>query len=54
MEGAFFYPGGCGPARDVISLGPPFVITDDEVDHLVRTLEKAIDAAVSWVRAKQG
>jgi len=51
MEGAFFYPGGCDPARDVINLGPPFIITDEDIEHLVRTLERAIDNAVSWVTA---
>ena len=51
-EGTFFYPGGCDPARDVINIGPPFIITDDDIDHLARTLEKAINTAVSWVCAK--
>jgi len=48
-EGTFFYPGGCDPARDVITLGPPFIITDDDVEHIGRSLEAAIDTAVSWV-----
>ncbi len=46
-EGVFFYPGGCDPARDVITLGPAFVIGDAEIEKIVTTLEKAIDSAVS-------
>jgi adenosylmethionine-8-amino-7-oxononanoate aminotransferase len=43
-NGAFFYPGGCDPARDVLCLGPPFVIEPDEIDFLVDVLERSIDA----------
>lgn len=41
-HGAFFYPGGCDPARDVVCLGPPFTITPDEIDFVVGALEKAL------------
>jgi adenosylmethionine-8-amino-7-oxononanoate aminotransferase len=46
-RGVFFYPGGADPARDVICLGPPFVIADDEVELLARVLAEAIDAATT-------
>ncbi|HXK21127.1 MAG TPA: aspartate aminotransferase family protein [Myxococcota bacterium] len=46
-NGAFFYPGGCDPARDVICLGPPFVIDETEIDFLVDVLERSIDGVVS-------
>jgi adenosylmethionine-8-amino-7-oxononanoate aminotransferase len=46
-EGVFFYPGGCDPARDVITLGPPFIIGDEEVELIGTALEAAIDAAVA-------
>jgi adenosylmethionine-8-amino-7-oxononanoate aminotransferase len=51
-EGTFFYPGGCEPARDVITIGPPFIITDEEVDRIASSLERAITTAVSWVAAR--
>ena len=51
-EGTFFYPGGCDPARDVITLGPPFIITDDEIERIATSLERAITTAVSWVAAR--
>jgi hypothetical protein len=46
-HGAFFYPGGCDPARDAICLGPPFVIEESELDFLVDTLERSIDEVVA-------
>jgi adenosylmethionine-8-amino-7-oxononanoate aminotransferase len=46
-NGAFFYPGGCDPARDVICLGPPFVIEPAEIDWLVDVLERSIDEVVA-------
>jgi adenosylmethionine-8-amino-7-oxononanoate aminotransferase len=46
-NGVFFYPGGCDPARDVICLGPPFVIEPAEIDFLVDVLEKSIDEVTS-------
>jgi adenosylmethionine-8-amino-7-oxononanoate aminotransferase len=46
-EGVFFYPGGCDPARDVICLGPPLVISEAEIDLLVGVLGKAIESAVA-------
>jgi adenosylmethionine-8-amino-7-oxononanoate aminotransferase len=48
-HGSFFYPGGTDPARDVITLGPPFIITDEDIEHLVTSLEAAIDSAVARV-----
>jgi adenosylmethionine-8-amino-7-oxononanoate aminotransferase len=48
-EGVFFYPGGCDPARDVITLGPPFIIGDEEIELLASALESAIGSAVARV-----
>jgi adenosylmethionine-8-amino-7-oxononanoate aminotransferase len=46
-NGVFFYPGGCDPARDVICLGPPFIIEPREIDLLVDVLERSIDEVVA-------
>ena len=46
-NGAFFYPGGTGPVRDIITLGPPYIITEDEIDQMVTILEKSIDSAAA-------
>jgi adenosylmethionine-8-amino-7-oxononanoate aminotransferase len=48
-EGVFFYPGGCDPARDVITLGPPFVIGRDEIEQIGKALEAALESALSRV-----
>jgi adenosylmethionine-8-amino-7-oxononanoate aminotransferase len=45
-NGVFFYPGGSGAAQDVIMLGPPFIITEEDIDLLVTALEQSIDEAV--------
>ncbi len=42
-RGVFFYPGGSGPARDVLTLGPPFTIGPDEVEMIGSVLEESID-----------
>ncbi len=50
-EGVFFYPGGAGSARDVVLLGPPFIIGDEEVEKMATALERAINSAVARVAA---
>ncbi|MCG8590295.1 MAG: aminotransferase class III-fold pyridoxal phosphate-dependent enzyme [Proteobacteria bacterium] len=46
-NGVFFYPGGAGAAQDVVCLGPPFIVTEDELDLIATALAKAIDAGVA-------
>jgi adenosylmethionine-8-amino-7-oxononanoate aminotransferase len=46
-EGVFFYPGGAGAARDVICLGPPFTIGDEEIERITEVLPRAIDRATA-------
>ena len=45
-RGVFFYGGGTGEARDIIVIGPPFVIGDSDIDNMVTTLAAAVDAVV--------
>ena len=42
-HGVFYYPGGTGAVRDIICLGPPFVCTEGEIDHMAEVLAKSID-----------
>ena len=42
-HGVFFYPGGTGEARDIICLGPPFIVTEDEIGRMVDVLALSID-----------
>ncbi len=46
-HGVFFYPGGAGSARDVVCLGPPFTIGDEEIELIATALPRAINAAAS-------
>jgi adenosylmethionine-8-amino-7-oxononanoate aminotransferase len=41
-HGVFFYPGGTGAARDIICLGPPFVVTEAEIDLMADVLAASI------------
>jgi len=43
-RGVLFYFGGTGSNGDVIALGPPFIISHEEVDKIVDTLYESIDA----------
>ena len=55
---AFFYPGGLGgsagaAACDVICLGPPFDVTEDQLDQMVDVLARSVDQAVAHVDARR-
>jgi adenosylmethionine-8-amino-7-oxononanoate aminotransferase len=52
-NGAFFYPGGAGAAQDVIVLGPPFTVSEGELDLLATALVKSIDSAAAHAAARR-
>lgn len=54
QEGVFFYPAGSGPVQDAIMIGPPFIITEADMDLMVEALGKAIDSAVSRLSVGSG
>lgn len=45
-RGVFFYGGGTGPVRDIVAMGPPFIITEAEINTMVDVLGEAVDAAL--------
>lgn len=47
--GVFFYPGGNGPVRDVILLGPAFIIGEPEIDLIVNALKASLTEALSYM-----
>ncbi|MDP6917025.1 MAG: aminotransferase class III-fold pyridoxal phosphate-dependent enzyme [SAR86 cluster bacterium] len=42
-NGVFFYPGGTGEYRDIICLGPAFIINQEDIDLMVNTLKQCLD-----------
>jgi adenosylmethionine-8-amino-7-oxononanoate aminotransferase len=42
-RGVFYYGGGTGDVRDVVCMGPPFIISESEIDQMVETLLAAVD-----------
>jgi adenosylmethionine-8-amino-7-oxononanoate aminotransferase len=44
----WYYPAGTGhPVGDAVMFGPPFTISEDDVDEMVGVLKAAIDAAAA-------
>jgi adenosylmethionine-8-amino-7-oxononanoate aminotransferase len=43
----WIYPAGSGPVPDAVMFGPPFVVTEDEIDRMVAVTRAALDAAVA-------
>ena len=44
----WIYPSGSGdPVQDAMMIGPPFTITEEEIDRIVATLRDSIDAAAA-------
>jgi adenosylmethionine-8-amino-7-oxononanoate aminotransferase len=42
-RGVFFYGGGTGVVRDIICMGPPFIIGDEEIELMVSVFAEALD-----------
>jgi len=51
-EGVFFYPAGSGAARDAVMMGPPFTVSDAEIEKIGDALERALDKAVASVASR--
>jgi adenosylmethionine-8-amino-7-oxononanoate aminotransferase len=48
-HGIFVYPGGVDPARDVITFGPPFTISEHEIELIGERTERAIESALARI-----
>lgn len=46
-HGVFFYGGGTGAIRDIVCLGPAFIVGDAELDRMAETLRRAVSEAVA-------
>lgn len=49
-RGVIFYGGGTGVVRDIICMGPAFIIEDAELDFMVDTLVESVDSALAKVK----
>ena len=48
-KGIFFYPGGTGEVRDIICLGPPFTLTESEMETIASVLTECVDEVISAI-----
>lgn len=46
-RGVFVYAGGTGVVRDIVCLGPPFIVEDDELEVIVDTLAESVDSVIA-------
>ena len=46
-RGVFFYGGGTGDIRDILCMGPPFIIGDTEIELMVRVLWESLDEVLA-------
>ncbi len=51
QEGVFFYGGGTGDVRDIVCMGPPFIIEEAEIDAMVATLSATLDTVIAKLAA---
>ena len=42
-HGVFFYGGGTGTVRDIICMGPPFIVSEAQLDQIVDVLALCVD-----------
>lgn len=45
-DGVFYYAGGTGDVRDIVCMGPAFIIEEAQVDRMVEVLATSVDTAV--------
>ncbi|MFV0526083.1 MAG: aspartate aminotransferase family protein [Acidimicrobiales bacterium] len=53
-RGVWIYPAGSGPVPDGLLFGPPFTITNGEIDEIATVTVAAVDAAVATLAAAGG
>ena len=45
-RGVFYYAGGTGEVRDIICMGPPFTVANQDIDRMAEVLRDAVDEVV--------
>jgi len=46
-RGVFFYGGGTGEVRDIVCLGPPFIVDDRDIETMASVLQESVDEVVA-------
>jgi len=46
-RGVFFYGGGTGEVRDIVCLGPPFIIGDGDIEQMAAVLRESVDEVMA-------
>lgn len=46
-HGVWLYAGGTGPVRDIVMIGPPFTLSEAQLEQIVTALAAAIDEATA-------
>ncbi len=46
-KGVFFYGGGTGAVRDIVCMGPPFIIDEAQINQMVSVLVDAVNEVVA-------
>ena len=42
----FFYGGGTGAVRDIVCMGPPFIVDEAQINHMVNVLKDSVNEVV--------
>ena len=45
----WIYPAGSGPVEDAVMIGCPLTVSEGEIETIVDTLRRSIDAAVAAI-----
>jgi adenosylmethionine-8-amino-7-oxononanoate aminotransferase len=51
-RGVFFYGGGTGSVRDIICLGPPFIVEESHIEQMCGTLAESVDAVIARLASR--
>ena len=45
-NGVFFYGGGTGEVRDIVCMGPPFIVDEAQINQMVNVLKDSVNEVV--------
>ncbi len=48
-HGVFYYGGGTGEVRDIVCMGPPFIVSESQCDQIVSVLRQSVDEVIEAI-----